>query len=142
MFKTMSFTTIDKTPVMSSSESVPLSNNIIKELTKEGFENALKNNKGALIIKFGAEWCGPCKKIESLVSHWMTQLPETIQGFVIDIDDNFEIYAFLKSKRIVNGIPVILCYKKNNNTYIPNEVVVGSDDNQVNIFFNKCLAYA
>jgi thioredoxin 1 len=141
MFKTMAFTTIDKTPVMSS-EPVPLSNNIITELTKEGFETALKNNKGALIIKFGAEWCGPCKKIESLVSSWMTQLPETIQGFVIDIDDNFEIYAYLKSKRIVNGIPVILCYKKDNNTYVPDEVVAGSDVNQVNIFFNKCMAYA
>jgi hypothetical protein len=37
-----------------------------------------------------------------------------ITSAIIDIDDNFEIYAFLKSKKMVNGVPVILCYKKGN----------------------------
>jgi hypothetical protein len=69
----------------------------------------------------------------------MSQFPHTIQGAIIDIDDNFEIYAFLKSKRVVNGVPVILCYKKGNLNYVPNDVVVGADVNQINMFFSRCL---
>ena len=147
MFKGMAFTNIDRQPIMSDSATPLLSStiptvptNIITEMTKESFADLLTNNKGALIIKFGAEWCGPCKKIEPLVNGWMARLPDTVQGAIIDIDDNFEIYAFLKSKRVVNGVPVILCYKKGNLNYIPDDVVVGADFNQINIFFSRCLA--
>jgi len=74
----------------------------------------------------------------------MNRLPETIQGAVIDIDDeaSFDLYAFLKSKKQVNGVPVILCYKKGNMTYVPDNVIVGADEDQVNRFFTACMAYA
>ena len=135
----MAFTTIQKTPVMSV-PYVPIPDSVITELSKEDFGRALLENPGALVIKFGAEWCGPCKKIEPLVHSWMSQFPPTIQGAIIDIDDNFEIYALLKSKKQVNGVPVILCYKKGNLTVIPDHVVVGADENQVNTFFQTILA--
>ena len=137
----MTFTTIQKTPVMSV-PYVPIPPSIITELSKEEFGQALLNNPGALVIKFGAEWCGPCKRIEPLVNSWMARFPPTIQGAIIDIDDNFEIYALLKSKKQVNGVPVILCYKKDNLTLIPDNVVVGADENQVNTFFQTVLTYA
>ena len=143
MLRGMSFTNIDRQPITNTSNEnnrVSIPSNIITEMSKEGFANALNNNKGALIIKLGAEWCGPCKKIEPLVNDWMSQFPETVQGAIIDIDENFEIYAFLKSKRVVNGVPVILCYKQGNISYIPDEVVVGADVNQINLFFTRCLA--
>ena len=141
MFRNMTFTTIQKTPVMSV-PYVPIPPSIITELSKEDFGQALLNNPGALVIKFGAEWCGPCKRIEPLVNSWMARFPPTIQGAIIDIDDNFEIYALLKSKKQVNGVPVILCYKKDNLTLIPDNVVVGADENQVNTFFQTVLTYA
>jgi len=112
---------------------------IITELTKESFTEILINNPGIFIVKFGAEWCGPCKIIESLVEEKMRALPNTAKCAIIDIDDNFEIYAALKSKRVVNGIPVMLCYKKGNLTHVPNEVLVGADKNQVHTFFNRCM---
>jgi hypothetical protein len=65
----------------------------------------------------------------------------TIQCSIIDIDDNFEIYAFLKSKKMVNGVPVILCYKKGNISWIPDKAVVGADERQVNIFFQECTQF-
>jgi thioredoxin 1 len=139
MFRNMTFTTIQKTPVMSL-PAVPSS--IITELSKEGFGQALLNNPGAFVVKFGAEWCGPCKRIDPLVHSWMARFPPTIQGAVIDIDENFEIYALLKSKKQVNGVPVILCYKKGNLSVIPDHVVVGADENQVNAFFQTVLTYA
>lgn len=117
---------------------LPVIQNVLSSLSLQDFKNELQNNPGALIIKFGAEWCGPCKTIDPLVKHHMSNLPVTIKGAIIDIDENFEIYAFLKSKRQVNGVPVILCYKKGNLTWIPDLVVVGADVNQINAFFENC----
>ena len=122
------------------SHSIP--SNVLTELSNAQFAQALTYNKGAFIVKFGAEWCGPCKRIDPLVCEWMSKLPETIQGAIIDIDDNIEIYSFLKSKKRVNGVPVILCFKKGNLTYIPDDIVVGADPQQINFFFQRCLQYA
>jgi thioredoxin 1 len=116
--------------------------NTITEMTKESFSQLLLENKGALIIKFGAEWCGPCKKIDPLVYDWMGKMPASIKCAIIDIDEHFEIYAFLKSKKMVNGVPAILCYKKGNLTWIPDHAVIGADVAQVNQFFNTCLQYS
>ena len=104
------------------------------------FGNFLLNNPGLVIIKFGAEWCGPCKKIETQVHNWLDSMPETVQSFIIDIDECFEIYAYLKTKKMVNGVPAILCYDKGNTSYIPSDSVIGGDPVGVDAFFKRCLA--
>jgi hypothetical protein len=58
---------------------------------------------------------------------------------LIDVDECFDFYGFLKSKKMVNGIPVILSYEKGNNNYIPNDIVVGSDVAKINEFFQRNL---
>ena len=35
-------------------------------------------------------------------------MPENVICADIDIDENFDVYTFLKSKRMVNGIPAVL----------------------------------
>jgi thioredoxin 1 len=103
------------------------------------FAEVLQKNPGLFIVKFGAEWCGPCKKIEGLVHEWFEQTNEKVQCAVIDVDEAFDVYAFLKSKKMVNGIPAILCYEKGNVNYVPNDVVIGADPEQVGLFFKRCL---
>jgi thiol-disulfide isomerase/thioredoxin len=105
-------------------------------------QKALQNNPGVFIMKLGAEWCGPCKRIEGLVKACMDQAPANVQCAIIDVDEAIEIYGFLKTKRVVNGIPAILGYYKGNLNYIPDEVVIGSDQNQVIAFFQRCYANA
>ena len=41
---------------------------------------------------------------------------------------------------MVNGIPAILCYEKGNVNYVPNDVVIGADPEQVGAFFKRCLS--
>jgi|LauGreDrversion4_2_1035121.scaffolds.fasta_scaffold143465_2 thiol-disulfide isomerase/thioredoxin len=98
----------------------------------------LQGNPGVIIMKLGAEWCGPCKRIESLVKQCMDQAPSNVQCAIIDVDESLEIYSFLKTKKVVNGIPAILGYYSGNLNYIPDEVVIGSDQNQVISFFQRC----
>jgi hypothetical protein len=39
---------------------------------------------------------------------------------------------------MVNGIPVMLCYKKGNTNYIPDDSVTGSDPAALDLFFKRC----
>jgi len=101
---------------------------------------ALQNNPGVFIMKLGAEWCGPCKKIEPLVKELMTKVPtDKIQCAIIDVDESFELYAFLKTKKMVNGIPAILAYHAGNTHYIPDDVVIGADPSQIIELFNRAI---
>lgn len=104
------------------------------------FKDLLLQNPGHIVIKFGAEWCGPCKKIESLVDQWFSAMPESVSTHIVDIDESFELYALLKTKRQINGIPSILCYKQGNTDIIPDYAVAGLDVNQIAIFFQRVLS--
>ena len=103
------------------------------------FAELLKNNPGVFIIKFGAVWCGPCKRINGLVHDYIKIMPDNVQCAVIDIDINLEVYGFLKKKRIINGVPTILAYYKDNLHYMPDDMVSGADTVKVTEFFKRCF---
>lgn len=104
------------------------------------FQEILQENPGQVIIKFGAEWCGPCKKIEPVIHEWIGRMPTNIVFILLDVDECFELYAFLKTKKMLNGIPAILSYDQGNVNYIPSDSVIGADVDQVNLFFERCMA--
>lgn len=106
----------------------------------ENFYDLLSNNPGLLIIKFGATWCGPCQKIEKNIEQWfqILSLNQNIQTVLIDIDESFEVYAYLKNKKMMKGIPAILMYKKGNNTFVFDDIVNTSDTVDVDKFFKRC----
>lgn len=106
------------------------------------FKEILSNNPGLIIIKFGAEWCQPCKRIKEQVNYYFERMPNNVQCMVIDIDECFDVYAFLKSKKMVNGIPVLLCYNKGNVGFIPDDSVTGTDNVHLNQFFERCVEAA
>ena len=98
----------------------------------------LQENPGIFIMKLGAEWCGPCKQIEGLVHNFMIQSPQNVQCAIIDVDESLEIFSFFKNKRVIKGIPAILAYYNGNINYIPDDIVMGSDQKQVMEFFKRC----
>ena len=116
-----------------------MSKEIISEIAnRDAFMTLLQHNQGLIVLKLGAVWCGPCKLIEKPVhAFFATSPPEVVCGD-IDVDKSFDFYSILKSKKMVNGIPVLLCYKKGNSTYIPDDMVTGADPNQLHQFFARC----
>lgn len=114
---------------------------IYKLETVDDFTNLLKQNPGLVFIKFGAEWCGPCKKIAPVIDHAFAQMPSSVQCCELDVDDNLQVYGFLKTKKMINGIPVVLCYYKGNTNYIPDDITVGSDVEKTNDFFKRCVEH-
>ena len=105
---------------------------------REEFFNLLKVNPGLVIVKLGATWCGPCRRIAPALEGFFATSPSDVICADIDVDNSVDFYAMLKSTRMVNGIPVILCYKRGNLTHIPDDSVTGADPNQVAAFFRRC----
>ena len=113
---------------------------IITEIpTLESYHTLLKNNPGLIIIKFGATWCGPCKSIENDVQNMFSIMPDNVQCVMIDIDKSFDFYSFMRKNRVLNGVPVIVSYNKNNLSFIPDDFIVGAGKDKLEAFKTRCL---
>ena len=106
--------------------------------SRDHFISLLEKNPGLVIVKLGATWWGPCKKIKPVVDAFFASSPDNVICCEIDVDESIDLYTYFKSKRMVNGIPVILCFKKGNTTYIPDDSITGSDPGGLDAFFKRC----
>lgn len=108
---------------------------------REVFFELLKINPGVFIFKFGAEWCAPCKAIKKYIDDVSIALPNDNTVFIynVDVDECFDLYAYLKQKKMVSGIPALLAYKKGNAYFVPDASVSGTSESELNHFFNTCL---
>lgn len=117
--------------------------NIQKEIitqfeTRDDFFKLLNVNQGIIIIDLNATWCKPCQKIQPLVDAFFASSPQNVICCSLDVDENFDLYALLKSKRMVNGIPALLCYIRGNTSIVPDFSHTGSDPTELDAFFRKC----
>lgn len=103
------------------------------------FNQLLPNNPGLLILKFGAEWCKPCKLSKKQVYEYFNKMPENVLCYDVDVDDSFDLYAFFKAKRMINGIPVIMTFKKGNTSFVPDLTVTGANSDSITQFFNDSI---
>ena len=108
--------------------------------TVEELQQVLAKNTGVVILKLSALWCKPCSKIKPHINACINKLPPNYTIYDLDIDDNLDIYAYFKNKRMVHGIPAMLAWKKGNRTAIPSATVASSDPKQIDAFFAQCAA--
>ena len=100
----------------------------IKELLKD-------NNK--VVIKFTAEWCKPCKNAAPFINKHIDNLPQDVKYIEIDIDESLDLYGNLKAKRILSGIPSLVCYKKDNDSMYPDFCISSSKEENIKNFFDQ-----
>ena len=126
------------------------SKTIYTELSIDTLKNLLnsaenKNKNNIIIVKLGATWCGPCKKIKDLCNKCFLEMPDNVICFDIDIDDNVEIFSALKTKKMLKGVPTILgyyCKNKRDQWYISDTSISGSDEKKVFDFYKSIYAQA
>ena len=121
--------------------SIPPKQIIASFANRQEFMSLLQVNPGLVILKMGAEWCGPCKKIRPVLDAFFATSPPEVVCADIDVDESFDLYAYFKSKKMVNGIPVIFCYKKGNTTFAPDDSVTGADPVELDKFFKRCALH-
>ena len=116
---------------------------IVTEIDVDGFKSLFSTiGNNIIILKFTATWCKPCKTIKPLVDEWFAKLPNNFVIVELDIDETMDLYAALKRKKMINGIPVLLAYYESkgrdpNHWFIPSDSVTGANEKQVNEFFSR-----
>jgi len=115
----------------------------IMALEFEGDRNAflqlLKENPGVLIFKFTADWCKPCQIIKQYVdAHFERISSERIKCIEVNVDEAFDLFAFMKTKKMMKGIPTMLAYKKGNTNFAQDDSISGAELNEVNDFIARC----
>lgn len=120
--------------------------NIIENISLNDFTNLLNNlsNNCLIILRFTASWCKPCKNIDKTCEDYYNTCDKNIILIVNDIDESLDLYARLKRHKMINGIPALLAFygnKKQDNWFIPNDIVNTGDIQQVASFFNRCNAH-
>lgn len=79
----------------------------IRTLTNETFKSTIKDSSGVQLIKFGADWCGPCKAIEPTLNQLSSEYTGSADVFEIDVDKEPELASSLN----IRGIPAVMIFK-------------------------------
>lgn len=116
--------------------------------TREDLKNFLKNSENEItFIKYGATWCKPCQMIAPTIKSLNEQVvtaKKIINYIDLDVDNCSDLYAFMKQKKMVRGIPVIMCYKKSqytdNTFYAPVDSVTGASVSDVVNFYRRNIS--
>lgn len=115
---------------------------VATELTRETFKGLLEYNSQqnkSTILKLTATWCRPCRAIKDLAMQEIAKLSTPfIECYEIDVDESLDFYAFMKQKKMVNGIPALLFYKNGNVNYAPDDSVTGANPPDIQAFFARC----
>ena len=119
---------------------------VINDITLEDFKTMLSKlepNK-VILLRFTAEWCGPCKGIDAICNNYFNLCSNDIQPIVVDIVETLDLYMVYKRYKMLNGIPALFAYygnAKQEPWYVPNDSVNTGDNRQVMDFFNRCSTH-
>ena len=81
----------------------------------------------------------PQNKIEKDLENHFANMHDNVQCVILDIDECFDVYAYMKSKKMVQSIPSVICYQKGSDTYVPDDVYCGSEKSELDAFFERCI---
>ena len=101
----------------------------------------LQSTEKMVILKFSAEWCGPCRKIKYICDeHFPSLRNQGATCIEVDIDESLELYVTLKRKKMIAGVPSLLAFYKKDRThwYACDDSVTGGDVIMVTNFLTRC----
>lgn len=79
-------------------------------VTDASFEEHVLKATRPVLVKFEAEWCGPCKAMKPAIEELANEYGEKLTIVTLDIDQNMQT----PSRFGVRGIPTVLLFHKGN----------------------------
>lgn len=80
---------------------------ITKAVTDDSFQTDVLAAKGAVLVDFWAEWCGPCKAIAPALEEIATEFAGRLTVAKVNIDEN----PSTPNSYAVRGIPTLILFK-------------------------------
>src|SRR4051812_21537338 len=77
----------------------------LKSVNEQEFQTLVLESKDVVVVEFGAQWCGPCKKQVPVLEQFSTET--SVPVFKVDVD---ECPALAKTYGIKN-IPAVFSFK-------------------------------
>ena len=78
------------------------------EVNDSNFEEEVKKSDIPVLVDFWAPWCGPCRKISSIVDELAAELEGKVKVVKVNTDENLKTTQEFS----ISGIPSILIFKK------------------------------
>ena len=79
---------------------------MLKNITSNDFQTEVLDRSGVVLVDVWAEWCGPCQRMNPVLSALSDQLGEQLLVAKVDADANPELVEELN----VQGIPTMILY--------------------------------
>ena len=80
----------------------------IVSVTDATFSSQVLEAAGPVLVKFEAEWCGPCKAMKPMIDEIAAEYAEKLTIATVDVDQNNQTpFRFG-----VRGVPTVLLFKQ------------------------------
>ena len=99
------------------------------------FTQILAKNESVLVVFFTGPNCKFCEEIKPYVIEKLKNCsyPHLLLDKIADAD----VFAAMQKYKQMKGIPALLAYSKNNVTYMANLSISGTNQNEIECFFDS-----
>ena len=104
-------------------------------MNRQDFYKELDQNNSVLVVFVTGNNCAPCERAKPLVHQKMKTVTE--QLIQMDRDNDADIYAALRSKKQIKGVPTLLAYEAGNYTLNADLSVSGANPSAIEEFFDQ-----
>ena len=85
-----------------------MSQAIIVSVSDSDFDTQVLRSERPVLVKFEAEWCGPCKAMKPAIEALADEYAEQLTVVTLDIDQNQQT----PYKYGIRGVPTVLLFNK------------------------------
>lgn len=80
---------------------------MMTEITKDNFENEVKNAATPVLVDFWADWCGPCRMLSPVVEQLSNQYAGKVKFGKVNVDEQPQ----LAMSYGVQSIPTLVLFR-------------------------------